>query len=391
MTDKQKVSELESITNSYNDQHLMVITDLYSNQLSKQKISDFIKDIISDEQENSVLTAGDGKIFCLDTSNADNISSGTLDEERLPKSGVTEGVYQYPVDLKVNDKGQIVSVSAGQPGGNNADASLSNLNSDGEKHFLNKSQITNCILEAPNGVATSNGSTVTVKQGLRVLIPNGRNADNSLNNIEYIIEEDLSKTYTNSTTYNAFLILQIEPNGIAQYLPPQSSVLRGKTSDIPQNFSGIYFDTDANTSYTYTNGIANNINTVIIASAINNPGNISLETYYPVELLKRTDFSELAGLSAPSGEFIEYTLLASGKSYEAPANGYFYLNKVAGIQNAYATMYSGGIGKQGVGLNTTSNVLVSIYCEKGASCIVNYNATGTTNLFRFIPAKGEIL
>ena len=36
MTDKQKVSELESITNSYNDQHLMVITDLYSNQLSKK-------------------------------------------------------------------------------------------------------------------------------------------------------------------------------------------------------------------------------------------------------------------------------------------------------------------------------------------------------------------
>ena len=56
MTDKQKVRDLESITNSYNDQHLMVITDLSSNQLSKQKISDFIKDIISDEQENSILT-----------------------------------------------------------------------------------------------------------------------------------------------------------------------------------------------------------------------------------------------------------------------------------------------------------------------------------------------
>lgn len=107
--------------------------------------------------------------------------------------------------------------------------------------------------------------------------------------------------------------------------------------------------------------------------------------------LKRNDFSELSGLSAPSGEFIEYTLLASGKSYTAPANGYFYLNKAAGIQNAYATMYTGGIGKQGIGLNTTSNVLVSIYCEKGASCIVNYNATGKTNLFGFIPAKGEIL
>ena len=158
MTDKQKVRDLESITNSYNDQHLMVITDLNSNQLSKQKISDFIKDIISDEQENSVVTASDGKIFCLDTSNADNISSGTLDEARLPKSGVTEGEYQYPVDLKVNDKGQIISVAAGQPGGNNADASLSNLNQEGEKHFLNKFQITDCILDAPNGTVEFEGS-----------------------------------------------------------------------------------------------------------------------------------------------------------------------------------------------------------------------------------------
>lgn len=303
---------------------------------------------------------------------------------------IVDFVNGLPIDniITTDENNKLVYINRADLGGANTD--LSNLTSEGEKHFLNKTQVTNCILEAPNGVATSNGSTVTVKQGLKVLIPNGRNADNSLNNIEYTIEEDLSKTYANSSTYNALLILQIEPDGIAQYLPAQSSVLRGKISDIPQNFSGIYFDTDANTSYTYTNGIANNINTVIIASGINNPGNISLETYYPIELVKRSDFSELAGLSAPSGNLIEYTLLASGKDYIAPVNGYFYLNKAAGIQNAYATMYTGGIGKQGVGINTTSNVLVSIYCEKGASCVVNYSATGNTNFFGFIPAKGEL-
>lgn len=388
--DKQLVGELPDITQSSNDNEIMIITDTKFNQLRKEKISDLITDFISLNKNNAIKKGTDEKLFVTDTTNADNITNGTISIDRLPDSGVTAQNYPYPVNLQVNQKGQIVSVEAGEPGGNNANTDLSNLTETGEKHFLNKTQITNCILEAPNGVATSNGSTVTVKQGLKVLIPNGRNADNSLNNIEYTIEEDLSKTYANSSTYNALLILQIEPDGIAQYLPAQSSVLRGKISDIPQNFSGIYFDTDANTSYTYTNGIANNINTVIIASGINNPGNISLETYYPIELVKRSDFSELAGLSAPSGNLIEYTLLASGKDYIAPVNGYFYLNKAAGIQNAYATMYTGGIGKQGVGINTTSNVLVSIYCEKGASCVVNYSATGNTNFFGFIPAKGEL-
>ena len=49
---------------------------------------------------------------------------------------------------------------------------------------LNKQQITNCILEAPNGVYSVSGRTLTIKAGLKVLIPDGRNADGTLKNIE---------------------------------------------------------------------------------------------------------------------------------------------------------------------------------------------------------------
>jgi hypothetical protein len=80
---------------------------------------------------------------------------------------------------------------------NAANKSLSNLNSDGEKHFLNKSQITNCILEAPNGIATYSGNVVTVKEGLKVLIPNGRNTDGTLNNIQFTLPEDVTLTEQN--------------------------------------------------------------------------------------------------------------------------------------------------------------------------------------------------
>ena len=82
-----------------------------------------------------------------------------------------------------------------------ANTDFSNLTSAGEKHFLNKTQLANCILEAPNGVATYSGTTITVKQGLKVLIPNGRNADGTMNNIEYTLPQDL--TYTNPFAYNS--------------------------------------------------------------------------------------------------------------------------------------------------------------------------------------------
>ena len=61
-------------------------------------------------------------------------------------------------------------------------------------NFLNKSQITNCILEAPNGVATFDGLTIKAKQGLKLLIPNGRNEDGTLNNIERIVEQETPRT-----------------------------------------------------------------------------------------------------------------------------------------------------------------------------------------------------
>lgn len=77
-----------------------------------------------------------------------------------------------------------------------ADKDLSNLTQTGEKHFLNKRMISNCILEAPNGVIdfTVGGTTLTVKNGLKVLLPYGRNSDLTLNHNEFTVAADNSMT-----------------------------------------------------------------------------------------------------------------------------------------------------------------------------------------------------
>ena len=62
------------------------------------------------------------------------------------------------------------------------------------KDLSNTNFTTNCILEAPDGIASYENTTITVKEGLRVLISNGRNSDNTLKNTEYKVDKDIQYT-----------------------------------------------------------------------------------------------------------------------------------------------------------------------------------------------------
>ena len=91
---------------------------------------------------------------------------------------------------------------------NNAANDFSNLSENAEKHFLNKMQITNCILEAPNGVASFYGSEnkITIKSAIKVLIPNGLNDNGSLNNVE-LTSEQIVFTNTFANAAEKYIVL----------------------------------------------------------------------------------------------------------------------------------------------------------------------------------------
>ena len=58
-----------------------------------------------------------------------------------------------------------------------ANVSLSNLNEVGEKHFLNKTQITNCLLEVPQRVKVElDNGALTLEAGSVVIVPYGTSA-----------------------------------------------------------------------------------------------------------------------------------------------------------------------------------------------------------------------
>lgn len=204
--DKLPVGQLPDISQSSLDDEIMIITEADTSQLRKEKISNILTDIISVQEDNALVKGGDDKLFVTNFGNASNITEGTLQTsvlpqiptEKLPQTGVEAGEYSYPSSVTVNAQGQITAIEEGQTGADNANQDLTNLSSKGEKHFLNKSQITNCILEVastPAIVAQSYSDAAYVNHGATIQdnIASNFSADN------FIL---LNKTFTDSTTFD---------------------------------------------------------------------------------------------------------------------------------------------------------------------------------------------
>ena len=88
-----------------------------------------------------------------------------------------------------------------------ANKDLDNLTEAGEKHFVNKSQITNCLLEVPQRIKLElNDGVLTLKAGSEVIVPNGFEADGTTPKFDYVdIESDvISIQWGTETDSNIF-------------------------------------------------------------------------------------------------------------------------------------------------------------------------------------------
>lgn len=118
------------------------------------------------------------------------------------------------------------------------------------------------------------------------------------------------------------------------------------------------------------------------------------EQYAGLPALYKGDLYAISGsgISLPSSRYIDWTLGASSATYTAPADGWVYINKVAGTANAYVSLQNGSAGALGItlhvpGAGNTCRGFLPV--KKGDLVGVSYNATGATNVFRFIYAEGE--
>ena len=288
--DKLPVGQLPDLQQSNNDDEIMVITNSEYNQLKKEKISDLITDFTSTNENNALTKGTDGKLFVTDFGNASNITEGTLpvsvlpdipkdllpaiETTDLPNSGVTADTYAYPSSVTVNAQGQVTAIEEGTPSGANADTDLSNLTDEGEKHFLNKTQVTNCILEEPDNtiIYEYNDSSFTFKAGSIAIFPYGTSApaksigDDLFNNGHWIITDiqyDSGKLFywarkQNDLTLTSWSASALsgdskacygQDNGIYSFLNTYSG------TSIPEGaVTGMFYNTNDNRVYRIYNG-----------------------------------------------------------------------------------------------------------------------------------------
>ena len=240
---------------------------------------------------------------------------------------------------------------------------------------LNNNQITNCILEAPNGVYSVSGRNLTFKDGLKVLIPEGRNADGTLKNIEYTLPNDATfdrSSYGNGQ-YRTALLYDDGSEGDAE----TKNLLYVKDT-LPQTVSNTYihycYNENTNLWYTTSGSTTANwtqVNATPLLVFSTETNNLTItDSKQPVQLVD-TDMADGQWVSkvsrlanntnAPTSTNITYDL----SSY-LPNDGYIYEVWVTG------SVTTGSTSGNYAGIDLQSDISGDMYL-----CYARTRASGT--------------
>jgi hypothetical protein len=212
------------------------------------------------------------------------------------------------------------------------------------------------------------GSTVFALPGFKGLAPNGRNADKTLKSVVIVINSVITRTF-NATG--------------ALYIGLQATSFGGIAKS---NYS---YDPDTNVQYSSGTAFSNSI---VFASCDMSSGVISNWTVLknnPFHAVGYSDTEFIAHQATPSNRYVDLTLGASGTTYTAPADGYLTINKSATAAGQYINFINGSNGMNcNVIAPSALPLRLFMPVSKGDVITINYNAAGTTTMFRFIYANG---
>ena len=260
------------------------------------------------------------------------------------------------------------------------DATISTVNNDRAGTKLeNTTLISNCIIDAPNGIVTYTGNTITVKSGLKVLIPDGRTDDGTYKSIEHTVEADVLLTTVKNTTVNCVYVTQ-ETVGIA------SGFQESYTTPILA--SGIWHNPLENKNYIYNTDSSSwqEFQGIVIATYENSADAVTkVKPINTIGLLKENDVLSILAYSYP--DYASTVAKTAGTTYTATLNGYLYAFAET-QQNQYKYLTVEGktfaIGYHISGQIGWSALFMPI--QRGAK----YSVSSGNCKISFIPMKGEL-
>ena len=203
------------------------------------------------------------------------------------------------------------------------------------------------------------GSTVFALPGIKGLIPNGRNADGSLKNTEFVTSKVLTFTQTNTGTI-PFVI---------------------RADGVFSAYSNVYDDV--------TNKNSLGLNCVAGTYTASSGVITSFTPKLPFHAVDRNDSSWVAQQAMPSGKFIDLSLGASGTKYTAPANGWFYIERGSKSGDKWINVSNGLYAIASTSISGVYNAKILYPVKKNDVVTVSYTVDTDNPPFRFIYAEGE--
>ena len=215
------------------------------------------------------------------------------------------------------------------------------------------------------------GSTVFALPGVKGLIPNGRNADGSLKNIEFTVDKVKIINLPINTYEPQMLLLDSALN------------IQGPTAIRTISYNEV-------DNYTTYNGT--NQSWIAIITFVYN--NNKITSFTPKTVFHALDYNDkftISGWSMPSSRYIDLTLGASGSTYTAPANGWFTIEMKSNGSGQYLQLFLvvHGLGFETHGYKSGDTAKLTVPVTKGKTIRIAYNFGSGADFFRFIYAEGE--
>ena len=281
------------------------------------------------------------------------------------------------------------------------------------------------VMTLPLGVVTSNGvnkfasitqvfngmgyigSTVWCDKGVKGLIPNGRNEDGSLKNVEF--------TRENLTVINGLNGLTNSPE--VQVDVPLVIRYDNETSDwwikdrifvqeIAPKYSFNYlrwYKPSANEWYERRSSSDSWVKIHPIIYAHTSYDGTAINDFQPKQPFKAVDYNDfgralldsdkatITTWAMPSGTTQTLTLGASGQYYTAPADGYFCVMGELTATDGYVNLSCNGIRSKCNAYTKGTDCNAFVPAKKGASCLVQYLNFGIVESYQgfiFVYAEG---
>jgi len=181
----------------------------------------------------------------------------------------------------INNKTQNISINNPTTYKYPSESAVVNYSAD--MNLIKTRLISDCCINAPSGVASYSGLTITLPANYRVLFCNGRDSDNKLKNIDYTTTSNL--TVNLSSTADDYSVLLRLNGSTPSLVAVKTSILKYE----PGSYTGTYYRKDLNTNMWYykTSSTSETQVTVFVVwqGLVQNSAVAQPNPTYPVNLL----------------------------------------------------------------------------------------------------------